>query len=126
MTSTFLESLYQEEIYKINGKVMVILPKPWESISDEEKILLSKILWAVKLTLASVQIITRQAFVLEDFKAYSPVCIIAFGASLKNVTTMYEHISMNNISIVLADELHRLDDQKKRNLWLTLKQLFKG
>jgi hypothetical protein len=35
---------------------------------------------------------------------------------------MYEEIQMDGTSIVVADDLDQLDDVRKRNLWLTLRE----
>jgi hypothetical protein len=121
--SSPLESLYQEDLYRISGKVILIFSKPWEEILEDEKKLLSKILVAVKLTTASVQIITRGEFALEDLKEYNPTYILAFGATLKNPFKKYEPISIGGTSLLLADQL---DDLKKRNLWVALKQMFQS
>lgn len=125
MTQTHpLENLYQEELYKIKSKVLIVLSKPWSEVGDEEIILLGKILNAVKLSLAAVQIITRVDFTAEDFKRYQPTCIIAFGSILKDSTKKYETLSIAGVPIVVADELLQLDEVRKKNLWLTLKQVF--
>lgn len=125
MTQThLLENLYQEELYQIKSKVLIVLSRPWSEISNEETILLGKILNAVKLSLAAVQIITRTEFAVEDFKLLKPTCIIVFGATLKDSTKMYENLSIGGISVVVAEELRHLDDSRKKNLWLTLKQVF--
>ena len=87
-----LENLYSEELYNLPPKVLVVISKPWSEILDDEKTLLGKILSAVKLSLSSVQIINRAEFGFDDFNSYRPVCIIAFGATLKNSTRMYEKI----------------------------------
>jgi hypothetical protein len=119
-----LVNLYPEELYKIKSKVLIVLSKPWSEVGDEEIILLGKILNAVKLSLAAVQIITRAEFTVEDFECYQPTCIIAFGSILKDSTKKYETLSIGGIPIVVADELLDLDDVRKKNLWLTLKQVF--
>ena len=119
-----LENLYSEELYNITPKVLIVISKPWSEIQEEEKTLLGKILSAVKLSLSSVQIINRAEFGFDDFNSYRPVCIIAFGATLKNSTRMYEKIVAERTAIVVADALHQLDDLRKRNLWLTLKEVF--
>ena len=93
MTQTYpLENLYSEELYNIPPKVLIVISKPWSEIQEDEKTLLGKILSAVKLSLSSVQIINRAEFGVADFNAYRPACIIAFGATLKNSTKMYEKI----------------------------------
>jgi hypothetical protein len=125
MTQTHpLGNLYSEELYNIPPKVLIVISKPWSEIQDDEKTLLGKILGAVKLTLSSVQIINRREFGFNDFHAYGPACIIAFGATLKNSTKKYEKIAGDQTAIVVADELRQLDDVRKRNLWLTLKEVF--
>ena len=78
-----LESLYSEELYNIPPKVLIVISKPWSEIQEDEKTLLGKILGSVKLSLSSVQIINRVEFGFDDFNSYRPVCIIAFGATLK-------------------------------------------
>jgi hypothetical protein len=125
MTQTnALENLYSEELYNIPPKVLVVISKPWSEIQEDEKTLLGKILGSVKLSLSSVQIINREEFGLDDFNIYRPAYIIAFGATLKNSTKMYEKIISERAAIVVADELRQLDDARKRTLWLTLKEVF--
>jgi hypothetical protein len=119
-----LETLYPEELYDIQGKVLIVIARPWSEIQENERTLLGKILSAVKLSLSSVQIIYRAEFSAADFKIYRPSNIVAFGATLKNSTKMYEKITAEGSAIVVADALDQLDDLRKRNLWLTLKQLF--
>ena len=127
MTQTsLLQNLYQEEIYKIAPKLLIIIDKQWSEVSIDEIILLEKILKALKLTLASVQILTRSKFLPNDFQAFTPDYILAFGSKLKDSERMYEAIQTAGTTVVLADALHLLDDAKKRNLWLTLRQVFQN
>jgi len=124
MTQPVLRNLYQEELYRIPAKVIVVISKPWEEVTYEDRTLLSKILGSVKLSLASVQIKVSQEFSIKDFYPLVPTYIIAFGATLKNSSKRYQHLSIEDISIIMADELNQLDDLKKRSLWLALKQIF--
>ena len=127
MTKTsLLQNLYQEEIYKIAPKILIVIDKQWSGVSIEETTLLEKILKALKLTLASVQILTRSEFLPEDFQAFSPKYILAFGSKLKMSERMYEAIQTDGITLVVADALDLLDEEKKRNLWLTLRQVFQN
>lgn len=122
--SSPLESLYTEELYSIEGKMLIVISRSWDEITDDEKVLLSKILGAVKLTVASVQIVVKREFSVEDFDLFSPRCIIAFGATLKGSSKKYELIPTDTASVIVADELRQLNDVTKRNLWLALKQVF--
>ncbi|MBL7857069.1 MAG: hypothetical protein JNM57_05215 [Cyclobacteriaceae bacterium] len=119
-----IDSLYPEEIYQLQPKVLVVLSRKWSSLTEQEIILLSKILGSVKLSLASVQIVTHSA--LSDRKlvdAYSPEKIVAFGLDISNLKK-YEHQSFEGIPIVIAEDFRHLDDTKKRTLWLALKAMF--
>ena len=125
MTHTpWVDKLYQEEIYRVKPKTLVIIAKPWSDFSEDEHRLLEKILKSLQLSLASVQIMVRTEFSAGDFEAFSPPFIIAFGATLKDSDKMYEEIQANGTKIVVAHELDQLDEGRKRNLWITLKQVF--
>ena len=125
MTKTLsTQYLYQEEIYKISPKLLIVINKSWSEVSLEENILLEKILKALKLSLASAQILTRSEFLIEDFRVFAPSFIIAFGSKLTNSEKMYEEIQIDGTTLVVADALDKLDEVNKRNLWVTLRQLF--
>jgi len=127
MTRTsLLQHLYQEEIYNIAPKLLIVIDKQWSEVSIDETILLEKIVKALKLTLASVQILTRSEFLPLDFQAFAPDYIIAFGSKLKNSGRLYEAIQTDGATVVVADALDRLDEVKKRNLWITLRQVFQN
>jgi hypothetical protein len=121
---TLYKNLYQEEIYSPSPKVLVILAREWEQISEADQLLLGKILGSVRLSLASVQIISRPDFDLNDLQTFSPVQIIAFGAPVKGAAKLYELFSMQGASVIVADDLQKLDDLKKKSLWNALKQMF--
>lgn len=124
MQPNLLINLYPEELYNIKPKVLVIIAKPWNELTEDEIKLLQKILAAVKFSLPSVQVVTMQEFSLDSFRNNEPSHIIAFGASFRDFNKMYENISVDGISIVVAHELRLLDDARKKNLWVTLKQIF--
>ena len=127
MTQTsLLQNLYQEEIYKIAPKLLIVIDKQWSEVSIDEIVLLEKILKALKLTLASVQVLTRSEFLPQDFQAFAPDHVIGFGSKLENSERMYEAIQTDGITVVVADALDRLDEVKKRNLWATLRQVFQN
>jgi DNA polymerase III psi subunit len=119
-----LEYLYQEELYEFRSPVLILLPSAWEHVNDDEKVLLNKILNSVKLTPAQVRIISKTQFDLQDVAHYQPSRIISFGTAMKEMSALYEHRKIDNVSVILADALHLLDDQKKKSLWLALRQMF--
>jgi len=115
---------YQEELYKIHPKVLVVIPRSWAEISEEEKALLNKILGSVKQSLARVDIVTLKTFSPEELSAYGASRIISFGSTLKASAKLYEHLTIDQSQVIVAEDFPLLDDAKKKSLWLALKQMF--
>ena len=122
--ASVFETLYQEELYILPSRVLIILSNPWEELSENEQTVLSKMLAAVKLSLASVQIITKKEFTIQELSSFSPTKVLAFGARLQPTSNLYEKTVVDGIPVILADALSALDDIKKKNLWGALKQMF--
>ena len=79
---------------------------------------------AVKLNLASVQVIVRADFSVEELTAYAPTRILAFGSTLRSSSTLYESLSVGDTSVIISEPLDKLDDAKKKSLWGALKKMF--
>lgn len=122
--SLSLESLYTEELYKIGPRVLVIIPNAWSEIPEECQSVLAKMLVAVKLNLAAVQIVTRKEFALEDLAPLAPTRVLVFGSTLTTSSALYEHFTSDGISVILSESLEKLDDGKKKSLWMALRQMF--
>jgi hypothetical protein len=119
-----LDNLYPEDLYQFTPTVLVVLSRPWASLSEQDISLLSKILSSVKLSLASVHIIARPYLSSrQELDAFSPEKIVAFGISNPSLKP-YEQQSLDGIPIVLAEDFPMLDDTRKRALWLALKAMF--
>jgi hypothetical protein len=116
--------LFQEEIYHFHTDVVVIIPEPWASYSAEEYRLLNKILTSVKLDIHSVTVVVQPSFDLQALKAYAPAKVLIFGSSTTDSIAFYEKIAAQGFTVIRADDLRALDDQKKKNLWLALRQMF--
>ena len=119
-----LECLYTEELYKVSSKVVVVIPKPWKDIVEDERVVLSKMLVAVKLSMAAVHIVCMPKFSLADFQAFPPQKVLVFGSVFNASSKLYEHLAIEGTSVILADALGQLDDAKKKSLWLALRQMF--
>ena len=124
MNSVIAENIYQEELYQIPGKVIVIVSKEWEEISSDEKIQLSKIMNALKINLDSICILMLKSISIGNLLPVSPSKVISFGVPFDPEISPYENIVLEGISVIKADALNILDDVKKRNLWLALKTMF--
>lgn len=122
-----IEHLYQEELYNLRDKVIVIIPAAWDGLTEADQLLLAKILGSVKRTLASVQVLAMATAQITDLLIYKPSRIIAFGSVVQvpgEIIHPYKTYQHNQISILLADSLGELDDARKKNLWNALKGMF--
>lgn len=124
--SDLIEFTYDEALYKVNSPVTVVLSTPWKELKPEEVELLSKILSAVKQSLASVKVVNSKRLDLSQWTE-KPAQLLGFGIEMPGVAK-YEPIVTPETRMVLADALSVLqhDDDLKKKLWLTLKQLFFG
>jgi len=122
--SNALENLFQEELYVLPSPLLIVLAKPWAELSTDELTTLTRMLNAVKLNLASIQVIVRKDFAMEELSAYSPDRVLAFGAALKSSSILYENISLGDTSVIVSESLQDLDDAKKKSLWMALKKMF--
>lgn len=106
------------------SRVLIVLGQAWEVLTEADRTLLTKILGSVKLTPASVQIMVRPTFAIQDIEALGSPRVIAFGATCVDAARKYEHVKVGPVSVIVADDLARLDDASKKSLWLALRQMF--
>lgn len=122
--ASLLKDLYHEELYMIPSSVLFVLPEAWEALPESDVTTLTKMIGALRLSMASVRIITQQQFSIADLAAYAPSQVIALGAVCHDSPAPYQVVHIGNTALVVAEALHQLDDAKKKTLWLALKQMF--
>lgn len=117
-------SPYQEEVYRIESPVLVILDTRWADVTVEARELLSKVLSAVNCSLDSVRIVYQETLDLSSFPDV-PLKVIAFVKAPKGVA-MNEKISTPKTDMVVSEALSVLlaDEAAKRKFWAALKTLF--
>jgi hypothetical protein len=118
------EYLYQEDLYHIPGSVIVIVSRPWHKILEDERALLAKILGSVRVGMGSVTIQSMPTVKIESLKAFGPQKVLIFGASVEGEIKPYERTVLEGVSVIKADDFNQLDEVKKKNLWIALKQMF--
>jgi len=118
------QSLYQEDLYLIPGKILIVLSKDWALVTLEEQTTLAKMLAALRLNLATVQIVTRQKFSINDLASFSPAKVLAFGVAPAEAPNLYEFTQVNGLPVLAAEAIDKLDDAKKKTLWLELRKMF--
>ena len=122
MSAAPLSYLFTEDVYEVPGSIAVIVNKPWEKFSDDERSLLAKILGSVKVNLASVRIIARPNITQAEMVSLGSHRILIFGSQAD--ISPYQLVQAQGFSAIKADDLLTLDDAKKKSLWLALKAMF--
>lgn len=122
--ASVFENLYQEELYVVPQRTLVLIDKPWDQLTESEHTLLVKILGSVRLSTAAVQIIHRQNSSITDLLTLHPLRVISFGVAISPVQTPYEFVPLDGVPVIVSESLSALDDAKKKSLWLALRQMF--
>jgi hypothetical protein len=117
--------LFHEDLYSFNTPVIVVLSKPWQSYSADQQKLLEKILTSVKLDINSIQLVVQQRLELKALLTYSPGRVLIFGSETSEDIAFYQQITAQGFIVIRADDLSALDDQKKKNLWIVLREMFR-
>jgi hypothetical protein len=125
MKATLGKFTYQDGVYQLPGQVLILLPCAWEDVSESEQQLLAKILSSVKLSLAAVQIVHAAKFSAADASVFQAKMILSFGVPFDGLGRLYEATGDGEMTVVGADPIGALDDQRKKNLWGALRQAFK-
>lgn len=115
---------FKEPVYKYSDDTVVIIDRAYESLSVSDVQLLEKILSAVKRHMHAVRIITLRDPDSGQLTALHAKYIISFGCKTKDPQPTYQTIGMNTTKMILADSLDQLTDQRKKDLWAALKQMF--
>jgi DNA polymerase III psi subunit len=120
---TIFETTYPEELYLLRSKVTVVIPVAWSEVKEEERILLSKILNAVKQSLDSVLI--RQQSKL-DLSAWAEKSERVICFSPAEGLPKFEVLPAQGTSVIVSLPLPELitNDEAKKKLWAGLKQMF--
>lgn len=116
--------IYSEELYKLPPRTIVLLPVPWETLSEDQVTLLGKILGSVKLSLAGVQMLCREQADIHELEVFNPSVVISFGTRLLPESETYTATETDGIRIIQSDALDSLDDTRKKSLWNVLRQAY--
>lgn len=124
MDSAIFNTLYNEELYQVKPKVVIVVDQEWNSVTAEEKQLLARILQAVKLTFEGVRVV-RQDVLNVTGLGTPPHRVICFGKAAAGLA-LYEPLEVGGISLVISENLSELvkNDAARKKLWGALKLLF--
>ena len=115
--------LFDKEIYTQPETTVVLLKKNWADLTEEEVILLNKILSAVKVNPAGAVFIKSSEIDYSLLNNYRAGKTLAFGF-LSPEKEAHGFLSHSNNKIVFSPELSSLNDNEKKILWGNLKKAF--
>lgn len=120
MNPFLIELVQSGHVYRIPPKPAVAIEGPWKKMTEEEILLLKKILNALSLSLNGVQVISFDEISLLQNK---PSHLIIF----KEAEELYKTSVVNGIPCVYSNTLTQLtgDADLRKKLWIALKELFK-
>lgn len=124
MNQEVFEATYQEEIFQINPKPVVVINEAWENLGEKERELLIKIISALKISIDSVTVASKQTLDLT-FWSGKTRRLIYFGESPIGVAH-YEVLESGNLSFICSESLTQLleNEAARKQLWVGLKRLF--
>jgi len=120
-----ISNIFQEELYDVAVKPIVVLPTPWQAISESEKVFLEKILTSVRLSLNHVKVISTSKPDVIQWKE-RPAFVISFGIDMPGLS-QNEVIEIQNIKMILTPslaDLQKADKEVKTKLLNALKHMF--
>lgn len=120
----WIAELYQEELYRFSCHTLVVIPKRWEDLEVEDKALLEKILDAIKVGMAGVQIIHEPNLTTARLNQLDPQYAIVLGATLDTPVADGEITVFGNTRLIRATALDKLDEAAKKVLWSALKKMY--
>src|SRR5690349_10269077 len=100
MSAAPQQFIYTEELYKVSQKTIVLIPVSWETLHDDHKTLLGKILGAVRLSTAAVQILCREKADISDLKVFEPAVVISFGVPINPKSEFYTSTTVEGIRVI--------------------------
>lgn len=124
MKESLLNHLFQEDLYHFSHPVIIVLPRPWNTYTPEDHALLHKILTAVKVNVDMVKMIVQPSLDLTKLTIFSPERVLVFGSEGEEGIALYQETPAQGFTVIRAEDLHQLDEQKKKNLWAGLRKMF--
>ena len=119
MNASALAHLFQEELYRFSTPVIVVVTKPWDAYTADEQLLLKRILTSVKVDINAVQMVVGSSLGI-----HGPARVLIFGSEPGESLEMYQPVAAQGFMVIRADDLGALDEQKKKTLWVGLRQMF--
>jgi DNA polymerase III psi subunit len=117
---------YEEELYIVSTKPVVVLDIEWDKIREGEKTLLEKILSSVKLSLNHVKVVCNSKPDVANWTD-RPKHVLVFGSEIAGLSKN-ELLDVQGIKLIISSSLENLDkdSEAKKKLWNSLKLMFQA
>jgi hypothetical protein len=118
-------TVFVEPLYRIDEKIVVIIGSSWADLGENDKALLVKILLSVGLSVDSVVILPMPLDLIKVLSTHRPSVVLCFDPTQNGIEKLYTLVNIGDTTLVKADRLAELNDDKKKALWGALRQVFK-
>lgn len=122
--SSYLEELYQEELFNLPPQTVVVIPTGWADLTEADKSLLSKILSAIRVGLPGVRIVAEPTVSRKRLLQFGARQVLIFGSAFQPDAEPYRIHEVEGIKLILTGKLQSLDEPRKKLLWAALKEMF--
>ncbi len=124
MNQPLFESTFQEDLFQLGRRPVVVINESWEILGENERELLTKIISALKISIDSVTIVTQPTLDIASLKQKADR-LIYFGILPAGVSR-YEVLESDQLSFICSECLSDLLDNEpaRKQLWMALKKLF--
>lgn len=122
--SSVVPHLFQEALYHFTSPAVVVLRREWVEYSEGERQLLQKILTSVHVDMNAALMLARPVLDFDELNIHAPSHVFVFGSQLPADVQKYQPQKAHGFDVIAADDLDALVDQKKKDLWAALKQMF--
>lgn len=124
MNIDIFKSVFQEEVYSIKPKLVIVIENSWQTLSEQEREQLKKIIGALKISFESIQIAIQSDFKISSFEHRTDK-LIYFGSNPGDFANYQQH-TFSGISFICSEGLSQLliNESTRKQLWIGLKNMF--
>lgn len=125
MNHSLTRSIFNEELYSVSPRPIVVLANSWNNFTSEEKSLLEKILGLAAITLNNVTIVSSDKLDILQWPD-KPNVVIAFGLDIPGLPKN-EIIEVQGSKVIITSALTavaNLEKEAKQKLARALSELF--
>lgn len=124
MDQEVFRTTFQEEIFQIKQKPIVVINETWEQLGNKERELLTKIISALKISFDAITVVSQPSLQITSYHNKTNK-LIYFGELTAGVLH-YEMLESGNLSFICSESLTQLTDNEpaRKQLWQGLRRLF--